>query len=431
MFSMPLRQPGARIGSRRAAQKPFRTPRRLSTAGKSQSGSSVAGEKRLSLSPSDLNAFLACPHLTTLELAVARGELEKPYRTNPHADLIRRKGDEHEARYLAASRDGGHDASSTPETAGRRAEARDPRPRRRDVVYQAALRRRRLARARRLRRAPAGRRLRGRRHEARAPRAARARPPALLLHRADRAHPGPHARGDARRQRARRARDLPARRLPRLLPAARAAASSTRSRTAAPTYPYPVEHCGLCDFLALCKQRWERGRPPRRSSPAISRTQVERLDRRRDHDARGARRRAARHAGPEAARRRRFDEAPPPGRAPAPPPAHRRAPRRAPARSSRSAASRSCPSRARATSGSTSRATPGSSRRAGSSTSSAGSTLDEDGEPRYDCIWAHDRAEEKAGFERLIDLIVERRRRFPGMHVYHYAPYERDRAQRA
>jgi predicted RecB family nuclease len=51
--------------------------------------------------------------------------------------------------------------------------------------------------------------------------------------------------------------------------------------------------------------------------------------------------------------------------------------------------------------------------------------LDPDGEPRYECLWARDRAEEKAGFERLIDLIVERRRRFPGMHVYHYAPYER------
>ena len=43
----------------------------------------------------------------------------------------------------------------------------------------------------------------------------------------------------------------------------------------------------------------------------------------------------------------------------------------------------------------------------------------------YDCIWAGDRAEEKAGFERLVDLIIERRRRFPGMHVYHYAAYER------
>lgn len=55
-------------------------------------------------SPSDPNAFLACPHLTTLELAVARGKLEKPYRANLYPDLIRRKGDEHERRYLESLR---------------------------------------------------------------------------------------------------------------------------------------------------------------------------------------------------------------------------------------------------------------------------------------------------------------------------------------
>jgi RNase_H superfamily/AAA domain len=48
----------------------------------------------------------------------------------------------------------------------------------------------------------------------------------------------------------------------------------------------------------------------------------------------------------------------------------------------------------------------------------------EDGEPRYECLWAHDRDEERTAFEQLIDTIAERRRRFPGLHVYHYAPYE-------
>ena len=51
--------------------------------------------------------------------------------------------------------------------------------------------------------------------------------------------------------------------------------------------------------------------------------------------------------------------------------------------------------------------------------------LGEDGAPRYEHIWSRDREAEKQGFERLVDHIVERRRRFPGMHVYHYAPYER------
>jgi uncharacterized protein len=52
-------------------------------------------------SPSDLNAFLECEHLTQLELAVARGQLDRPADENPQADLVKRKGDEHEAAYLA------------------------------------------------------------------------------------------------------------------------------------------------------------------------------------------------------------------------------------------------------------------------------------------------------------------------------------------
>ena len=55
----------------------------------------------LQLSPSDLSAHLACPHLTTLSLAAARGEIVKPKLDSPHRDLIFRKGNEHEAAYLA------------------------------------------------------------------------------------------------------------------------------------------------------------------------------------------------------------------------------------------------------------------------------------------------------------------------------------------
>ena len=64
------------------------------------------GNGRLTLSPSDLVGFVACPHLTTLEIAVARGELERQYRHDPHAELIRRKGDEHEAAYLTSRGEG-------------------------------------------------------------------------------------------------------------------------------------------------------------------------------------------------------------------------------------------------------------------------------------------------------------------------------------
>jgi uncharacterized protein len=45
-------------------------------------------------------------------------------------------------------------------------------------------------------------------------------------------------------------------------------------------------------------------------------------------------------------------------------------------------------------------------------------------ERAYRAFWAHSLADERAAFEQFVDLIVERRRRFPNMHVYHYAPYE-------
>lgn len=62
---------------------------------------------QLWFSPSDLNAFLACEHLTRLDLTVVRGELAKPVFENPEAELIKRKGDEHEASYLTSLRERG------------------------------------------------------------------------------------------------------------------------------------------------------------------------------------------------------------------------------------------------------------------------------------------------------------------------------------
>jgi predicted RecB family nuclease len=43
---------------------------------------------------------------------------------------------------------------------------------------------------------------------------------------------------------------------------------------------------------------------------------------------------------------------------------------------------------------------------------------------QYHALWGHDRAGEKAAFEQLIAMIVERLARAPGMHVYHYGAYE-------
>ena len=63
---------------------------------------------RLHLSPSDVTAFLACEHLTTLSLAHARGEIERPEVANEQAELIFRKGLEHEHAYLESLRADGH-----------------------------------------------------------------------------------------------------------------------------------------------------------------------------------------------------------------------------------------------------------------------------------------------------------------------------------
>ena len=59
----------------------------------------LAADGTLLLSPSDLSAHLACPHLTNLSLQVQRGELDRPHVDDTHGDLIRRKGSEHEAAY--------------------------------------------------------------------------------------------------------------------------------------------------------------------------------------------------------------------------------------------------------------------------------------------------------------------------------------------
>jgi predicted RecB family nuclease len=62
----------------------------------------------LLLSPSDLSGFLACEHLTTLDLAVARGEREQAVVENDQRDLIQRKGEEHERAYLETLRAAGY-----------------------------------------------------------------------------------------------------------------------------------------------------------------------------------------------------------------------------------------------------------------------------------------------------------------------------------
>src|SRR5665811_154343 len=66
-------------------------------------------DDKLILSASDLNNYLACAHLTTLDLARARGELEVEPERGADAELLARKGDEYEDRYLASLKAGGRE----------------------------------------------------------------------------------------------------------------------------------------------------------------------------------------------------------------------------------------------------------------------------------------------------------------------------------
>ncbi|MBB3159286.1 uncharacterized protein FHS07_003004 [Microbacterium proteolyticum] len=42
----------------------------------------------------------------------------------------------------------------------------------------------------------------------------------------------------------------------------------------------------------------------------------------------------------------------------------------------------------------------------------------------YGALWAHTFDEERAALERFLDIVALRRRQYPDMHIYHYAPYE-------
>ena len=47
------------------------------------------------------------------------------------------------------------------------------------------------------------------------------------------------------------------------------------------------------------------------------------------------------------------------------------------------------------------------------------------GKRRFKAFWAHTRQEEKIAFEKFIDFVMRRLKRYPNAHIYHYAPYER------
>lgn len=51
-------------------------------------------------------------------------------------------------------------------------------------------------------------------------------------------------------------------------------------------------------------------------------------------------------------------------------------------------------------------------------------TTDATGARNYVAEWAFSRAEERRAFERFVDFVMARWAQYPGLHIYHYAPYE-------
>src|SRR5262249_24404554 len=45
-------------------------------------------------------------------------------------------------------------------------------------------------------------------------------------------------------------------------------------------------------------------------------------------------------------------------------------------------------------------------------------------DPEYISGWAFDRASELRTFESFVDMVADRRSRYPDLHVYHYSHYE-------
>jgi predicted RecB family nuclease len=381
-------------------------------------------DDRLVFSPTDLNAFLACEHLTTLQLAVARGELEKPYRPNPHAELIRRKGDEHEAAYLARLQAEGREVTTIPfehdwEVAAHATEQalREGA----DVVYQAVLTDgtwRGFADF--VERLPDGS------YEVVDTKLARRAKPEhvlqLCFYTEQLARIQGHwpaemhiVTGTGERESFRPDDFLGCYRRLRQ----RFLAAVERRR---PTHPYPVDFCGLCNFLLLCKARWAAD-DHLTLVAGVSRLQVERLQAAEittlealaaaDPGTKVRSMRATTFEGLNQQARLQL---------------HRRLTGEhrieyLPRETERGFALLPEPS-------------PGDiwldlegdpwyEPARGLEYLIGWIELGEDGEPRYEHIWAHDRESERHAFERFVDHVVERRRRFPGMHVYHYAQYER------
>jgi predicted RecB family nuclease len=374
----------------------------------------------LQLSPSDLSDYLACAHLTSLELGNARGEIEEPVVDNAQGDLIRRKGDEHEGAYLDELKRQGENVLELPRDADFAANAAATeealREARHDVIYQACFASdgwRGYADF--LERQPDGT------YEAVDTKLARHAKPAAVLQLCfysqelgriqGRLPERLHVVLGTRERESFRLADFEAyyRRV-------RARFLDFLAREPE-TYPWPVRHCRICDFLPRCTEQWERDDHLTRVA-FIRRDQIGRLepagittleqlgdvpagtniDRIAPPTFEALRHQAALQLEHRRTGLHRYELLPPEperglGLLPRP--------------------------------------------------SEGDLFLDFEGDPfftaergleyltglmdtqgAFTAIWAHGFEEEKRALEQLIDLVHERLAADPGLHVYHYAPYE-------
>src|SRR5213592_1625363 len=222
---------------------------------------------RITLSPSDLNDYLECPHLTTLALQVARGERSRPHVPDEEAELLRRKGGAHERAHLERLRAEGRRIIEIGlgepwdfEAAARRtAEAMRTGA---EVISQATfVDGRWRGRADFLLRIERPTTLGSWGYEPLDAKLARAEKPTYVLQlcfysagvAAIQGVPPErmHVLLGIGEQRALRYDDFAA--------YYRRVRAGFEAAIAAPqvTEPYPVEHCALCDFRAVCAARWE------------------------------------------------------------------------------------------------------------------------------------------------------------------------------
>jgi predicted RecB family nuclease len=383
------------------------------------------------LSPSDLNDYVECSHLTTLALEVTRGARARPHVADEEADLLRRKGEMHERAHLDRLRAEGRtiveigpgEPWDFEAAAHRTAEVMQAGA---DVISQATfVDGRWRGRADFLLRVERATRLGSWGYEPLDAKLARAEKPTYVLQlcfysdgvAAIQGSPPEymHVLLGIGEQRALRYDDFAAyyRRVRAGFEAVIAAPAATE--------PYPVEHCALCEFREVCAARW-RAEDHLVQVANMRREQVTRL----------------REAGlPTLAELARSA----PGTAVA-----RMAPHTFETLRDQAALQLH-----RRTTGGLDwhpvETDPGCGFEMLPRPAAEDVVFDIEGDPfweparglhflfglllrdgadwQYRAIWAHDRPEERREFETFVDLVHERLARDPDMHVYHYGAYEK------